>query len=234
MVHVKELSLQRGKRQILNNISLTLPQGKVTAFIGGSGAGKTSLIRCLAHLYTDYTGEILIEGRELRTLLRKERSTFMALVFQQWHLFPHMTVEENCIHPQRTVLKREKREAQERARQLFQQLNIEAVKTLYPCQISGGQQQRVAIARALCLQPKLLLFDEPSSALDPQTTRDLAQLIRNFVKRGMTVAFSSHDPPFIGELSDQLYLLKEGSLIKEATRETWSRSPLISSFLSPL
>lgn len=234
MVNIKNLSLCYGQKEVLYDISCEIARGKITAFIGKSGVGKTSLIRCLAQLVTHYEGSILFQGEILRSLKRVERAQKISMVFQEWNLFPHQTVEKNCISPQVSVLKRSTREAREHAHTMLEKLGMESFANKYPCTLSGGQKQRVAIARALCMHPEMILFDEPSSSLDPKTTDSLVQLIRELRSEGVTVVFSSHDIPFISSLFDTVHLLEKGMLKATATAENWESIAPVAQFLQQI
>lgn len=209
----KNLSLTIGKQQILTDVSVTLAKGKITTFIGKSGAGKTSLLKCLAQLYQHYNGEVVYQGKPLHTLTTQERVRAVGFVFQQFNLFPHLTVLHNCIQPQMVALGLPFDKAQEKALSWLKDLGVAAFKDKYPHQLSGGQQQRVAIARALALEPQVLLFDEPSSALDPHSTKMLANLLKGLNKTGITIGLCSHDIAFIQEMQDRIYMLDGGVVI---------------------
>ncbi len=213
MITTKNVSLTIKNKAILQNVSISLPKGSITTFIGKSGAGKTSLLKCLAQLYQDYQGDILYENKPLNKLTNKQRAHGIGFVFQQYHLFPHMTVMQNCVQPQVTVLGLTAEQAQAKVTLWLEALGLIAHKNAYPQQLSGGQQQRVAIARALVLEPQVLLFDEPSSALDPQSTKELALLLKSLHKKGITIGLCSHDIPFIKDVLDKVYLLEGGMVI---------------------
>lgn len=214
MITTKNLTLQLKHKTVLNNVSITLPQGAITAFIGQSGAGKTSLLKCLANLYR-YHGDVLYQGNPLKKLTVQQRVHAVGFVFQQFHLFNHMSVLHNCVQPQVVALKIPWQRAEKKALAVLDSLGLLAHAQAYPHQLSGGQQQRVAIARALVLEPKVLLFDEPSSALDPQATKQLAQLLKDLNKKGVTVGLCSHDVAFIKDLSDCVYLVDGGKVVDE-------------------
>ncbi len=234
MVEAKNISLYIGKTQVLHDISCELPTGRITSFIGRSGTGKTSLLRCMAYLNQGYTGVITCDGESIASLLPQQRALTVGFVFQYFHLFPHMTVWKNCMHPLLTVLKLSKEEASERAFQMLKQLGIDHLKDSYPARLSGGQQQRVAIARALGLRPKVLLFDEPSSALDPESTQGLMQIIRELSSQGVTIAISSHDMAFVRGILDRVYFLEGGKVAEvfDAQQQELSQTKHVRGFLS--
>jgi ABC-type polar amino acid transport system ATPase subunit len=200
---------------VLKNVSFTVERGRITSFIGKSGAGKTSLLKCIAQLVTFYKGKILFKGKPLKSLTLRERASCVGFVFQQFNLFPHMTVLENCMHPLFAVFKMTKVQAEEKAREVLKQLAMENFCSAHPSQLSGGQQQRVAIARALCLNPEVLLFDEPTSALDPESTKSLQRLLHNLCEKGITIVLSSHDMPFIKSVLDRVYFLENGQIVDD-------------------
>lgn len=219
MISTKHLTLQLKHKPILNNISVSLPQGKITTFIGKSGAGKTSLLKCMANLHHGYQGDILYQGRLIKTLTQSQRVQAVGFVFQQFNLFAHLTVLQNCVQPQVMALGASCEQAKKNANAQLDALGVAAYKNSYPSQLSGGQQQRVAIARALLLKPQVLLFDEPSSALDPQATKSLAQLLKDLSKTGITIGLCSHDVAFIKEFFDCVYLIEAGSVVDEYSQQ---------------
>ncbi len=174
----------------LFNVSFTIPRGRITAFIGKSGSGKTSLFKCITHLNIPYTGTITYKDSDLSQLSPKQRASIVGFVSQQFDLFPHLSVLQNCIQPLQVVRGISKKEATDIAFKVLSQLDIDALKDTYPAQLSGGQQQRVAIARVLCFDPDVLLFDEPTSALDPQNTSTIAQIMKDLALRFFSICHS--------------------------------------------
>jgi ABC-type polar amino acid transport system ATPase subunit len=225
MITTKNLKLKIKNKTILDNVSVTVPKGRITTFVGKSGAGKTSLLKCLAHLYHHYSGDILYQDTSITTLTPQQHARTVGFVFQQLNLFPHLTVLQNCTQPQVMALKTPLPKAQEKSLTWLDALGLAEHKDAYPHQLSGGQQQRVAIARALALEPQVLLFDEPSSALDPQNTRDLATLLKDLNKTGITIGLCSHDVTFIKEMLDSVYLIDNGTVIDEHHRMMGTLSP---------
>lgn len=213
MVTLKNIKLRLQDKIILHDISAHLPQGKITVFVGKSGAGKTSLFKCMVHLLTEYEGTIVYQNKSLKKLSAKQRAQMVGFVFQQFHLFPHMTVLQNCVQPQIGILGQDTVKAKSKALLLLEKFGLQELVQSYPHQLSGGQQQRVAIARALCLNPNILLFDEPSSSLDPQTTHELALLLKELSQQGVTIGVCSHDMPFVKEVFDKAYLLEQGMVV---------------------
>jgi ABC-type polar amino acid transport system ATPase subunit len=230
LVRVKEHSSQK-KIVILDDVSFSILDKRITCFIGRSGAGKTSLLKAIGGLYP-YEGSIKIEGVELNTLTPQERGQRLGFVFQQFNLFPHMTALENCTHPLKNLHLVSSQQAEKIARQKLALLGVESFADRYPSQLSGGQQQRVAIARALSLSPKLLLFDEPTSSLDPHSSATLQGIIKQLVSEGITIAFSSHDMNFVRGLLDCVYFMEHGKIIEQYDIKTELMPEKIKSFLA--
>lgn len=214
MIFGKNVTWKYGNALVLNQVSFELIQGRMTAFIGKSGAGKTTLLKCIAHLHTLYEGVIAYEDQDLKNLSSLERSTTIGFVLQQLHLFPHLTALQNCTYALTEVIGL-KEEAESRAIEMLTLLGMSFFANAYPAQLSGGQQQRVAIARALVMRPKILLLDEPTSALDPESKKSLVNVLLDLHAKGLTLAFSSHDMPFIKKIMDRIYYLDEGKIVEE-------------------
>jgi ABC-type polar amino acid transport system ATPase subunit len=234
MIITKQLSLTLNKKNILHDVSISLSRGRITTFVGPSGSGKTSLLKCLANVYSHYTGTITSNGKTLAELAPQERAQTVGFVFQQFNLFPHLTVLENCVQPRMVVLKTPRLVAEQHAINILTKLDLAHIQDRHPFQLSGGQQQRVAIARALMLEPKVLLMDEPSSALDPHNTQQLGMLLKQLNLEGLTIGLCSHDSAFISTLIDQVYLIENGTII-ETYESTHGPMPhTIGSFLRML
>lgn len=202
-IEVNNLSYSVGTRKILSHVHFILKPGTVTLFLGKSGSGKTTILRILADLVQPTEGEVHLYGEK------------PALVFQHSELFPHMTVLENCVHPQVHVQHKGQEEAKQKAFSLLESLEITQLANHFPEQLSGGQKQRVAIARSLCMDKKIILFDEPTSALDPFSTRAFVRLIEDLQQKQCTLAISTHDMHFVKYCMDQVYLIDEGKVIAE-------------------
>ena len=215
MLSVNNLSLRYTAtgQQILNNISLKFPKTRITTLVGKSGAGKTSLLRCIGGIQANYQGLIAIDGQNIEQFSHKQQAMQIGFVFQQFNLFPHLTVLQNCVQPLILTKKIPSDEALAIAHHWLKEIDIADFADIYPQQLSGGQQQRVAIARALCLTPRILLLDEPTSALDPTNSRLLSTLLKKLAQQGLAVAVSSHDMDFVRTVFDRAYLIDNGSVI---------------------
>ncbi len=196
---------------ILNQISLTINSQSITTLIGKSGAGKTTLLRSIAGLEGIKQGEILINNKNILNLSVQERAQMIGFVFQDFNLFPHMTVLENCMQPLMVIKKLSKKNALQQALASLNHFDMTAYQTSYPTQLSGGQKQRVAIARALTLGPKILLLDEPSSALDPENTSILIKLLKSLCNEGITIVLASQDMAFIKNIQADVILVANGN-----------------------
>lgn len=219
MISGKNISWQYLKKKnatrILKDVSFEIKSGRITTFLGQSGAGKTTLLKCIANLHAHYEGIITCHEQDLRSLSPVERASTIGFVLQQFHLFSHLTVIQNCTYALVSALGLNKKEAEARTVEILTALNMQQFLHAFPSQLSGGQQQRVAIARALVLRPKVLLLDEPTSSLDPESKNNLAALLLELNAGGMTIALSSHDMPFIRTILDYVYFLEKGELVEE-------------------
>tara|TARA_B100000900_G_scaffold335323_1_gene296812 strand:- start:950 stop:1693 length:744 start_codon:yes stop_codon:yes gene_type:complete len=207
----------------LNNVSLKVNQGKVLVIMGPSGSGKSTLIRTFNGLEPFDKGEIDILGikidsnydeRKIQRIRRK-----VGMVFQQFNLFPHLSILENITLAPLNSQKRSKVEAKEYGMYLLSKMGMDSHADKYPIQLSGGEQQRVAIARALALKPELLLFDEPTSALDPERINEVLDVMRNLAKTGITMVVVTHEINFAKEVSDQILFMDSGKVIETSKPE---------------
>lgn len=208
MLEVKNLYKSFGDRVILDNVSLTVKDGEILSIVGPSGAGKTTLLRCITGLETADKGEFLIDGQPFDPQGTAESDRVIGVVFQDYNLFPNLSVMENITLAPILVLKKSKEEAEADARGLLEELGLNTKGDLYPWQLSGGQKQRVAIARALAMSPKILCYDEPTSALDPEMRKEVAKIIMGLKKDGMTQLVVTHDFDFANEIADDILKVK--------------------------
>ena len=216
-----------GHLQVLNKVDLTVEEHNVVCLIGASGSGKSTLLRCLNRLEHVQEGEIVVDGQRLTdhkidvNALRKK----IGIVFQAFNLFPHMTVLQNVMLAPRKATGASRDEAEARARALLKRIGLEEKADEFPDRLSGGQQQRVAIVRALAMEPKLMLLDEITSALDPQLVSDVLSLVRELAESGMTMIVATHEMGFAREVADKVCFLDNGIILEEAPPDQMFTSP---------
>ena len=228
-----------GDFQALRGVTTSVGEGEVVVIIGPSGSGKSTFIRCINRLEQHQEGRIMVAGIELTSDVRNiERiRSEVGMVFQQFNLFPHLTVLQNITLAQIWVRKRTRAEAEERAVELLERVGIPEQASKYPGQLSGGQQQRVAIARSLAMDPKIMLFDEPTSALDPEMIKEVLEVMQELAQTGMTILAVTHEMGFAREVANRILLFDEGQIIEEgAPAEFFSnpRHPRTKMFLSQI
>ncbi len=211
----------------MKGVNLSIREREVVVVCGPSGSGKSTLLRCVNHLETVSSGQVMVDGVKVGArnvdvnVLRRE----IGMVFQQFNLFPHLTVVDNITLAPVKVRKTTKSEAQETAMQLLRRVGIPDKAGAYPPQLSGGQQQRVAIARALAMNPKLMLFDEPTSALDPEMIKEVLDVMRDLASDGMTMMVVTHEMGFAREVADRVVFMDDGLILEENDPETFFTSP---------
>ena len=219
MVKVKNIHKHFGKLHVLDDVSLDVAKGEVVVIIGPSGSGKSTLLRCLNYLEPVQSGEIWIDGIRLdhhRTNIRAVRAE-VGIVFQSFNLFPHLTVIKNVMLAPVVVRKRPEGEVRKAALAMLAKVGLQDKVDAYPSQLSGGQQQRVAIARALAMQPKLMLFDEVTSALDPELVREVLEAMKQLARDGMTMIVVTHEMGFAREMADRVIFMDEGRIVEAGT-----------------
>jgi len=232
MITVNNLSVTIKNQIILKNISCELLARRITILIGKSGAGKTTLLKSLTGLISSSPNSITINNKQLHGMNNRQRAQEIGYVFQNFNLFPHMTALENCINPL-IIYGLSQNEAQQRAITILQELDMEKFINKYPQELSGGQQQRVAIARALCLEPKILLLDEPTASLDPLNTDVLIIILKKLKAKGLTIGISTQDMYFINKIFDRIYYLENGCLAEFCnTQENLKNCPQIAQFIN--
>ncbi len=216
-----------GDFQALRGVTTTVGEREVVVIIGPSGSGKSTFIRCINRLEVHQEGRIVVDGIELTSDVRnieKIRSE-VGMVFQQFNLFPHLTVLQNITLAQTWVRKRTKAEAEEKAMQLLERVGIPEQANKFPGQLSGGQQQRVAIARSLAMDPKIMLFDEPTSALDPEMIKEVLDVMKELAQSGMTMLVVTHEMGFAREVADRVIFFDQGQIVEEGTPEHFFTNP---------
>jgi len=219
VVKVKNVNKYFGHLHVLKDLSLDVSKGEVVVIIGPSGSGKSTLLRCLNYLEPVQSGEIWIDGIRLdhhKTNIRAVRAE-VGIVFQSFNLFPHLTALRNLMLAPRVVRKRPEAEVRQAAVDMLTKVGLQDKIDAYPSQISGGQQQRVAIARALAMQPKLMLFDEVTSALDPELVREVLDVMKQLARDGMTMIVVTHEMGFAREVADRVIFMDEGRTIEQGT-----------------
>ena len=216
-----------GDFQALKGITTTVNEQEVVVVFGPSGSGKSTFIRTLNRLEAHDAGRIVIDGIELNDDLRNLDAirSEVGMVFQQFNLFPHLTVERNITLGPQKVRHLSKADAEELARTLLERVGIPEQADKFPAQLSGGQQQRVAIARALAMQPKIMLFDEPTSALDPEMIKEVLDVMRGLAESGMTMIVITHEMGFAREVADRFLFFDEGRIVEEGTPEHFFTNP---------
>jgi polar amino acid transport system ATP-binding protein len=216
LVRMRDVVKRFGATTILDGISLDVMKGQVICVIGPSGAGKSTLLRCINALVPIDAGSILVEGQEVndskldKLALRRK----VGMVFQQYNLFPHRTALANIMMAPIHVLGRNRAEVEAEARALMRKVRLDGKEEAYPGELSGGQQQRVAIARSLAMQPDVMLFDEVTAALDPETVKEVLVTIRELAEEGMTCVIVTHEMGFAREVADEVYFTDRGVVVE--------------------
>jgi polar amino acid transport system ATP-binding protein len=227
IIIIKNLVKEFHGLRAVDDVSLTVARGKVTVIIGPSGSGKSTLLRCINHLEVPTSGDIWVDGIHL-THHTKDINAVRAevgMVFQQFNLFPHLTVLQNVMLAQRVVRKRSEAEAREIAMQQLARVGIPEKANAYPSQLSGGQQQRVAIARALAMNPKIMLFDEPTSALDPEMIKEVLDVMLELASSGMTMVVVTHEMGFARNAADEVVFMDRGRIVEQGPPDVLFQQP---------
>ncbi|HEX4679186.1 MAG TPA: amino acid ABC transporter ATP-binding protein [Gaiellaceae bacterium] len=223
---VEQVSKSFGRHEVLRGIDLTVAEHEVVALIGASGSGKSTLLRCINLLEPVNAGRIVLSGEEItRARHVNEVRRRIGIVFQSYNLFPHMSVLRNVTLAPRDVLGLSKRDADVRATALLDRFGLAAKRNEYPDRLSGGQQQRVAIVRALAMQPELMLFDEVTSALDPELVAEVLEVIRELAAGGMTMIIATHEMSFARDMADRVCFLDAGTILEDGPPEVIFTSP---------
>jgi len=239
LIHLEGIHKWFGDHHVLRGIDLSLNEGDVQVIIGPSGSGKSTLLRCVNLLERPTLGSVFFDGvdiTDIRVNLNRVR-THIGIVFQSFNLFPHMTVKRNVTLALEKVLGLNAEEAEARGMEQLQKVGLEEKQDAYPGRLSGGQQQRVAIARALAMRPRLMLFDEVTSALDPELVGEVLQVMRDLAAEGMTMMVVTHEMGFAREVGTRMLFMDDGLIVEDGDpREVFAspKSPRLQKFLSQI
>jgi polar amino acid transport system ATP-binding protein len=227
LVSLKDVHKTFNTLAVLNGVSLEVMKGQVICIIGPSGSGKSTLLRCVNALVPIDKGSILVEGQEVndRKLDKLALRRKVGMVFQQYNLFPHKTALENVMMAPVHVLKRDKRQVEAQAHALIKKVRLEGKESAYPGELSGGQQQRIAIARSLAMNPDVMLFDEVTAALDPETVKGVLVTIRELAEDGMTCMIVTHEMGFAREVANEVYFTDGGVLVEHGPPKQFFSEP---------
>ena len=239
IVSLNDVHKSFGTLEVLKGISFDVMKGEVICIIGPSGSGKSTLIRCINALNSINSGSIRVRGLEVNDpdLNKLELRKNVGMVFQQYNLFPHKTALENIMMAPMLVLKESKDEVLSKARSLIKKVRLEDKENTYPGELSGGQQQRVAIARSLAMNPDVMLFDEVTAALDPETVKEVLVTIKELASEGMTCILVTHEMGFARELADHIYFTDRGIIVEHGPPATFfeeAKDPRTKEFLSQI
>lgn len=227
LVSIRDVHKRFGATEVLKGVSMEVAKGEAICIIGPSGSGKSTLLRCINALVPVDAGEITVAGIAVtdpkldKVALRRR----VGMVFQQYNLFPHRTALQNVMMAPVHVLRQDRREVEARARALLRKVRLDGKEGAYPGELSGGQQQRVAIARSLCMQPDVMLFDEVTAALDPETVKEVLVTIRELAEEGMTCLLVTHEMGFAREVADQVYFTDRGVIVEHAPPAEFFSAP---------
>jgi general L-amino acid transport system ATP-binding protein len=227
IIEIKNVNKWFGDFQVLKDINLEVQAKQKIVVCGPSGSGKSTLIRCINRLEEHQQGNIIVDGNELDENTKNIEAirAEVGMVFQQFNLFPHLSILDNCTLAPIWVKKMPKKDAEELAMQQLEKVQIADQAAKFPGQLSGGQQQRCAIARALCMQPKIMLFDEPTSALDPEMIKEVLDAMVNLANAGMTMIVVTHEMGFAKEVADEVIFMDEGMIVEKAKTKEFFDNP---------
>ncbi|WP_456080858.1 amino acid ABC transporter ATP-binding protein [Mogibacterium diversum] len=219
MIEIKKLYKSYGDNEVLKGINQTVSEAEVLCIVGPSGSGKSTMLRCINLLEVPTSGEVYIDGELVTSQNINEIRTKMGMVFQNFNLFPHMTVLENVTCAPINVKGVSKADAEAKAMELLTRVGLDNKANTYPRSLSGGQQQRVAIARALAMDPEIMLFDEPTSALDPEMVGEVLDVMKDLAKEGLAMIVVTHEMGFAKEVADKVIFMDEGVIVEQGTPE---------------
>lgn len=235
LVRTEKLHKQFGDLEVLKGIDLSVSEGETVVLLGSSGSGKSTLLRCINFMETPSSGRVYLRGEAVGTeragKVKYNESDLcqlrarVGMVFQHFNLFPHMTVLQNVMEGQMTVLKRSKKEAEEKSLSQLDRVGLADKASEYPSRLSGGQKQRVAIARALAMDPRVMLFDEVTSALDPELVGEVLKTMRQLAQEGMTMICVTHELGFAYHVANRVLFLNEGTILEEGNPQQVLRNP---------
>jgi ABC-type polar amino acid transport system ATPase subunit len=227
IVRLENLHKWFGANHVLKGIDLTLEPSEVLVVIGPSGSGKSTLLRCVNMLETPTEGHVWFRGQDITDVRANldEVRAHIGIVFQAFNLFPHKTALQNITLALDKVLRIDHKQARERAMEELRHVGLEARADAYPAQLSGGQQQRVAIARALAMRPALMLFDEVTSALDPELVGEVLEVMRRLADEGMTMMVVTHEMAFAREVGTRMIFMDDGRIVEEGDPREMFESP---------
>ncbi|MFT5485263.1 MAG: general L-amino acid transport system ATP-binding protein [Paracoccaceae bacterium] len=227
MIELRGVNKFYGDFQALKNIDLTVRAGEKVVVCGPSGSGKSTMIRCINRLEVHESGDIVVDGMELTDDMRNIAAirAEVGMVFQQFNLFPHLTVMENLTLAPLRVRKMPRKEAEDLAMHYLERVRIPEQADKYPSQLSGGQQQRVALARSLCMRPRVMLFDEPTSALDPEMISEVLDAMVGLAEDGMTMIVVTHEMGFARKVADNMVFMDGGEIVETAPPEKFFSNP---------
>ena len=238
VVEVRGLSKSFGPLRVLRGVNLSVSSGRTLCVLGPSGSGKSTLLRCINFLERPDEGEVILRGERVgvrRTASGRERPmtdrelarmrTRFGMVFQQFNLWPHLTVLGNLVESPIHVQRRVREEVMAEAGALLDKIGLSDKRDVYPSRLSGGQKQRVAIARALAMKPEVLLFDEPTSSLDPELVGEVLSVMRNLAREGQTMIVVTHEMGFAREAADEVMFLDEGAVVETAAPDRFFSNP---------
>ncbi|MFD1623324.1 amino acid ABC transporter ATP-binding protein [Azospirillum griseum] len=227
LIVMEDVNKWYGAYHALRDVNLSVRRGEKIVLCGPSGSGKSTLIRCINHLETIKSGRITVDGVRLDDSTRSVDAvrSEVGMVFQNFNLFPHMTVLQNCTLAPMRVRGVTVAAAEATAKRFLERVRIAEHAHKYPAQLSGGQQQRVAIARALCMEPKVMLFDEPTSALDPEMVKEVLDTMVSLARDGMTMVCVTHEMGFARQVADRVIFMADGQILEQADPESFFRHP---------